>query len=139
MLETIRQVRAKYGATMNDDECVELCNKVAWIHRSGGYGVSRKESGTRGTRHDGQQCCHDVVMLRDGRYWDILQAAGGASIPKWQPTEDGTITDPARGWIAPIAPLGQVPPVEPPTSDMDARVTALETAVRRIQLWIEGY
>ena len=74
LLDTIEAVRAVYGPTMSDDECVALCNAVAWIHRAEGFGLSRKTSGTRGRRHDGQECCHDVVMLLDGRYWDILTA-----------------------------------------------------------------
>lgn len=133
MLEDIQRARARYGATANDDQCVAICNEVAWVHRSEGYGVSKKESGTRGTRYDGQQCCHDVIMLRDGRYWDVLEAAGGVSRPIWQDQPNGVITDPARGWVAPIAPQGQVeppaPPVEPPppTSDVEARLRALES------------
>ena len=114
---TIEAVRAKYGATMNDDQCVALCNEVAWLHKGDGWGVSRKEAGTRGTRYDGQQCCHDVVMQRDGRYWDILTAAGGASTPSWSDTPGGVITDPARGWIAPIVPQGQPGPGPDPTPD----------------------
>ena len=130
MLEDIQRARARYGATCTDDQCVEICNEVAWLHRGEGYGLSRKESGTRGRRSDGQQCCHDVIMLRDGSYWDILGAAGGASVPQWQAQPSGTITDPARGWVAPIRPQGSVePPVEPPqppSGELEARLRALE-------------
>ena len=113
-----------------------MCNAVAWIHRAEGFGLSRKTSGTRGRRHDGQECCHDVVMLLDGRYCDILTAAGGASTPNWSSTPNGRITDPARGWVAPIVPQGQPeppvpppvdpPPQPPPSSDVEARLRALE-------------
>ena len=135
MLETLRRLRAQYGATCNDDQCVAICNDAAWEHRSEGYGVSRKEQGTRGTRYDGQECCHDVIMLRDGTYWDCLQAAGGASVPTWSANPSGTITDPSRGWLAPIVPQGGGPveppePPQPPNSDIDARVTALEAWAR---------
>ena len=134
MLETIRAARAKYGATCGDDECVAICNEVAWVHRAEGYGVSRKETGTRGRRYDGQECCHDVVMLRDGRYWDILGAAGGASVPQWQDSPSGVITDPARGWVAPIVPQGVVtPPVEPPvTPTLEVRVAKIEEWLRQL-------
>lgn len=142
MLATIQNVRAKYPTPCGDDDCVAICNEVAWIYRAAGYGVSRKESGTRGTRYDGQQCCHDVIMFQDGTYWDILISAGEASIPKWGTNGDGQpsgyITDPTRGWIAPIPPQDQPPP-PPPPDDLAARVTALEAEVRRIQRWIEGY
>jgi hypothetical protein len=98
--------------------------------------VSRKEQGTRGTRYDGQDCCHDVIMLRDGTYWDCLNAAGGATVPTWgQPS--GTITDPSRGWLAPIPPQGTTPvPPDPdppqPPSDLDARVARLEAWARAL-------
>ena len=136
MLETIRAVRAKYPTPCDDDQCVAICNEVAWIERVSGYGVSRKESGTRGTRYDGQQCCHDVIMLRDGTYWDILGQAGAASIPQWGNNGDGTpsgvITDPARGWVAPIRPQDAIdPPPPPPPTDLESRVAALEARVER--------
>lgn len=146
MLATLQRLREKYGRQMNDDECVALCNDAAWEHRAEGYGVSRKERGTRGRRYDGQECCHDVIMLRDGTYWDVLDGAGlgdppGYSVPKWgvngngQPA--GTITDPLRGWIAPIVPQGGVvipeppgPTPEPPSGELERRVAALEAWAR---------
>ena len=143
LLGSIEFERTRYGATMTDDECVALCNAVAWIHRNEQFGLSRKESGTRGRRYDGQECCHDVVMLPDGRYWDILTAAGGASMPNW-PRDDkpaGVITDKARGWVAPIAPQGvpvvpNPPVVTPPTqtfackfSDMTPQMSTLEAKI----------
>ena len=133
MLETLTRLRANYGATMNDDECVALCNDAAWEHQAQGYGISRKETGTRGRRYDGLEACHDVIMLRDGTYWDVLQAAGAASVPTWGPPS-GTITDPKRGWVAPIVPQGGVVPPDPeppqPPSDLEARVAKLEAWAR---------
>lgn len=129
MLDTLHLLRREYGATMTDDECVALLNEAAWIHREEGYGLSRKEFGTRGRRYDGQECCHDVLMLADGRYWDCLGAAGSASAPSWSTNPSGVITDPRRGWIAPIVPQGGVepgPPVPPVTTTLEARVTELE-------------
>ena len=78
MLATLQELRRAYGSVMSDDECVALCNDAAYIHRSEGYGVSHKAGGTHGVRYDGEPCCHDVVMLKDGRYWDVLISAGGA-------------------------------------------------------------
>jgi len=138
MLETLQGLRGLYGPTMTDDECVELLNEAAFIHAAEGYGLSRKETGTRGRRYDGQECCHDVLMWRDGTYWDVLMAAGGASVPTWGPPS-GTITDPRRGWVAPIVPQGGVvvppePPDPPPSGnvcwEVEARVAALETWAR---------
>lgn len=146
LLDTIEAVRAVYGPTMSDDECVALCNAVAWIHRAEGFGLSRKTSGTRGRRHDGQECCHDVVMLLDGRYWDILTAAGGASTPNWSSTPNGRITDPARGWLAPIAPKDTpvvpnppvvTPPVQPTPQPVACKYADLSPQLNTMQAKIE--
>ena len=129
MLATIQAARARYGPTCTDSECVEICNEVAWVHRAEGYGISKKTTGTRGRRYDGQEACHDVIMLRDGSYWDILASAGAASVPQWSAQPNGVITDPARGWVAPIVPQGAVePPVppDPPPAGDKARLAALE-------------
>ena len=143
---TIESVRAKYGSTMNDDQCVELCNEVAWIHRNEQVGLSRKESGTRGRRYDGQECCHDVVMLPNGQYWDILTAAGGASTPSWSSTPNGVITDKARGWVAPIAPQGTpvvpnppvvTPPVQPTPQPVACKYADLSPQMNTLEAKIE--
>lgn len=127
VLDTLQRLRRNYGSTMTDDECVALCNDTAWVHRSEGYGVSHKAGGTHGTRYDGEPCCHDVLMMQDGRYWDVLISAGGVSIPTWGAQPSGVITDPSRYWVAPIAPQGSVdPPIPPPTTTLEARVAELE-------------
>lgn len=115
LLSTVNVVRAKYGATMSDDECADLCNEVAWIHRlePEKWGVSLKEAGTHGTRHDGTRICHDVVMRGDTKEgFDCLVAAGAASVPTWNSV--GVITDPSRRWVAPIAPETTTEPPKPP-------------------------
>lgn len=130
MYETLTSLRQAYGATMTDDECVALCNDAAWAHIAEGYGVSHKAGGTHGIRYDGEPCCHDVIMLQDGRYWDCLVAAGGASVPTWSTNPSGVITDPNRYWVAPIVPQGTTPPPPPPGGTLEARVAALETWAR---------
>lgn len=115
LLTTIQAVRMKYDKLMTDDQCAELCNEVAWIHRNDPeqWGVSLKESGTRGRRYDGTEIAHDVVLSgKTGEGFDILTAAGAASTPTWSSV--GVITNPARRWVAPIQPQGTLP-VPPPT------------------------
>ena len=127
MGETLARLRGRYGATMTDDECVELLNAAAWAEREAGYGLSRKEFGTRGRRYDGVECCHDVLMRPDGQYWDCIQAAGAESRVGWASMPSGTITDPRRGWVAPIVPLvGPEVPVPPVTTTLEQRVADLE-------------
>jgi len=112
VLDTLNQLRAGYGPTMTDDECVALINAAAWAHRAEGYGLSRKDAGTGGTRYDGVRLCHDVIMLQNGQAWDVLTGAGAQSTPTWGSV--GVITDPSRGWVAPIAPQGTGTGTTPP-------------------------
>lgn len=149
VLETLRLLRGQYGATMTDDECVDLINAAAWAHRAEGYGLSRKDSGTHGTRYDGVRCCHDVLMLKSGQAWDVLTGAGAASQPTWGSV--GMITDPSRGWVAPIAPqgtgTGPTPPLVPPpapvaglTADQVREVVRAELLRAEGELaWLRGY
>lgn len=113
--DTLNALRANYGPTMSNDECVELINAAAWAHKSEGWGLSLKDFGTYGVRWDGVGCCHDVLMLKDGRYWDVLTSAGGASVPTFSDSPGGRITDPRRGWIAPIQPQAGTVPTPNPT------------------------
>lgn len=148
VLDTLRLLRASYGATMTDDECVALINHAAWLHRGEGYGLSRKDAGTHGTRHDGVRCCHDVVMLQSGQAWDVLTGAGAESQPTWGSV--GMITDPTRGWVAPIAPVGTgtgpTPPpvITPPpaaglTADQVREVVRAELLRAESELaWLRG-
>jgi len=94
-------------------------NDAAWEHRNEGYGVSNKDGGTHGHRAgDNEDICHDVLIWKDGTYWDALLGAGpgGPSTPTWG-APSGCITDPSRYWIAPIPPVGGgvVTPPTPPT------------------------
>lgn len=140
MLDTLQLLRRGYGATMNDDECVELLNHAAWLHKSEGYGLSHKASGTHGVRYDGEPLCHDVLMWKDGTYWDCLNAAGAASVPTWPSPNSGRITDPNRYWVAPVVPQGDVDPdpPTPPPSDLEARVTALEQWAASFRVKLAG-
>lgn len=118
ILDTLRALRAEYGAEMSDNECADLVNAACWVHRAEGFGVSNKDGGTKGYRYDGEDICHDVVMLKDGSYWDVLTAAGKASGVIGGETlgAPGKITDTTRYWIAPIPPkgAGTGPVVKPP-------------------------
>lgn len=122
ILTSLQRERAKYGATMTDDQCVELINAVAWAHRADGWGVNAKDFGTHGVRYDGARLAHDILHHKPtDRIYDVLASAGAASVPVWQ--DKGPNTQPpnqGRSWVAPIAPLGAVepepgePPVVPP-------------------------
>ena len=114
--DTLVIERAKYGATMSDNECAELMNTVAWIHRVEGWGLNSKTSGTHGTRYDGQGIAHDVLHHQPTNdMFDVLIGAGAQSTPTWNYL--GKNQNSSRPWIAPIVPKtggGEVPKPQPP-------------------------
>lgn len=113
LLATVGKVRATYGTPMTDDECVELCNTVAWEHRADGWGLSQKLGGIRGLRRDGASCAHDILHhLPTNQLFDVLAGAPLAATPVWQPK--GAPQGDDRIWVAPIPPAGvPVAPVAP--------------------------
>lgn len=126
---TVATVRDKYGPMPTADECVEICNEVAWIHRADGFGVAEKTAGTRGQRHDGQLCAIDGLVFRhkDGshvdQFVDILVGADNATPPRARPGWDVKDTS-NRKWVAPIQPPGT--PTPPPDPGPDDYVTRTE-------------
>ena len=114
LLETVREERRKYPTPMTDDQCVDMCNAVAWRHRAEGWGLSRKVDGVRGRRYDGQECAHDILHhLPTNQLFDVLADAPKTAAPVWQPKGPPQSDD--RTWVAPIAPTGvPVAPVAPP-------------------------
>ncbi|HET9272493.1 MAG TPA: hypothetical protein VFO31_30155 [Vicinamibacterales bacterium] len=113
-------MRPHYPAKPSKDQCVALCNEVAWMHRAEGFGVAEKTSGTHGTRSDGQRCAIDGLVYRPPgggveQFIDILGNADGSSppyaVPRWQVHDTSN-----RKWIAPIDP-GTAPPDPPDPPD----------------------
>lgn len=101
--DSVVSERAKYGATMTDDQCAELMNTVAWIHRAEGWGLNSKTSGTHGVRYDGQGVAHDVLHHQPTNdMYDVLVGAGAQSTPTWNYL--GKNTNSSRPWVAPIIP-----------------------------------
>ena len=135
LIETVRQVRAKYGPQMSHDECALLCNEVAWRHRASGWGLSRKTGGTRGRLPNGTEIAHDILHhAPSNELVDMLTAAGAESAPAWQPV--GPPQSPDRTWVAPVDPasFGAAPvapqpvapaPAGPALADVLARVEAI--------------
>ena len=129
---TLKAERARFGAVPTDEELGILLNRVAWAHRSAGFGLSRKVGGTVVPFPGGGTICHDVLQLEDGTAWDVLTAAGAESTP--HQGESFIITDPRRPWVAPVDPGPVEEPTEPteptePSPEIDpliARIDGLE-------------
>jgi hypothetical protein len=136
VLDDLRAERAKYGATMTDDQCAELINAVAWKNRADGWGVNSKRSGKHGRRYDGELIAHDILHHKPTDHiYDVLIAAGERSEPTFG--DLGPNPNAGRPWVAPIAPQGtgpvDPPPPPPPGPDYGARLTAIEQALARIE------
>lgn len=121
IFHTLVQVRSMYGATPTTNECGEICNETAWIHRNDSeqWGVSTKNSGNHAVLPDGSNIAADIIQ--NGvtlEAYDCLQDAGdgGTANPQWIPI--GVLNDPARPWKAPIDP-GDEPPPDPPDDEDD--------------------
>lgn len=133
LLATIEEVRKKFGATMNDDECALLCNEVAWRHRATGWGVSGKTSGTRGHLPNGTEIALDILHHQPtNQLVDILVGSGVQSSPTWNPVGPPQSAD--RTWVAPVDPASfnrtpiptPPPPVSPPSVEMSAVMAELQ-------------
>ena len=136
LLATVAKVRSYYGTPMTDDQCVELCNAVAWTHRADGWGLSRKVDGVRGRRYDGQECAHDILHhLPTNLLFDVLAGAPQTATPVWQPKGPPQSAD--RTWVAPIPPAyaAPAPPVPPaPSGPTNAEIMAV---LRDIQMALD--
>lgn len=124
----LKAERAKYGATLNDDQCAELVNAVAWKHRAEGWGLSGKAFGTHGTLSDGTQIAHDVLHHQPTNLiYDVLIGAGAHSTPVDRMSPLGPQTDLSRRpWVAPRQPRGTVEPTPLPTTWGPAQTALLQ-------------
>jgi hypothetical protein len=135
----VKEERARFGAIPTDVELGIMLNRMAW--RAGvGFGLSRKDSSTRAPFPGGGSIAHDVLMRQDGTAWDVLHAAGAAATPVQG--ESFVITDPARGWIAPVDPDRVTPPGPslPPGSELEHRFAVLEARVAHLtEMLTDGF
>jgi|OpeIllAssembly_1097287.scaffolds.fasta_scaffold00157_11 hypothetical protein len=120
--DTLVQVRSKYGASPTTNECGEICNETAWIHRNDPekWGVNTKNFGTHAILHDGSNVAADIIQ--NGvtlEAYDCLGSAGdgGSATPQWLAV--GVITDSNRPWKSPVPPQDTNPPdpPDPPNND----------------------
>jgi hypothetical protein len=152
IVDSLQAERRKYGATMNDDECVELINAVAWAHRDDGWGLSGKDFGKHGVRHDGVQVAHDVLHHRPtNKIWDVLGAAGAQSTAPRSAGDLGPGGPPPgsnRPWVAPVPPRGTAtqpgnggavtPPPPPPDGAVVAKLNELIGHVATLTATVDG-
>lgn len=140
--EVVREVRAKYGPTLTDEQCGLLTYEVAYrlAQTDPAWGVSAKPNGKAATLPNGQRIAHDILHYRTtNTLIDILQAAGAESSPQWAevpyhgdptgrpwlPATDASIFG---GGVTP-APTPAPTPVGPSLAVLEAMVQTLATRV----------
>lgn len=121
--QELRTGRAALPTPMTAAQRGVLLNRAAWVGRAGGIGLSRKTAGNICPSPVGSIGC-DVLRLQSGVYWDVITGNAAESINC--SNSAGTITDPARAWVAPVEPAGTTPTPVPPDTDLTARVAVLE-------------
>jgi hypothetical protein len=113
---TLQACRNDYPASMSAAQVGELLNKVAWEHRSDGWGVLGKSGGNNCPSPQGVPISTDYLVrpTGGGHYegYDVLSNAGsssfgpGPSVPTWNGPEDLTdaIANGERTYVAPVTP-----------------------------------
>jgi len=91
------------------------------------FGLLSKTAGTNWTGYS-----IDCLMRRTGETWDVLGDAEGAAVAQWSRTTPTGMTDPAK-WRPAVVVGPEPPPVDPPTTDLEARVARLEQFMAHVK------
>src|SRR3954452_4732673 len=103
LLPTLQQLRPEYPTPMSKPQIGELLNRVAWLHRSEGWGVLRKETGNNCPHPSGVLISCDILMYQPtGEIFDVLADSDFAASPIW--LDKGPL-DVSR-FVAPVRPAG---------------------------------
>src|SRR6266513_363895 len=106
LLPTLERFRADYPPVMSEPQKAELLNRVAWEHRSEGWGLLKKTGGSRCPALQGVDVACDILVYAPSSWhFDVLS---DGQIPPWQ--DDGTCSPTVSGcdmarYLTPIRPL----------------------------------
>ncbi|MEO8071036.1 MAG: hypothetical protein ABI652_06510 [Acidobacteriota bacterium] len=130
IFQTLTSLRAEYPGGMSNDQCVELLNRAAFLHRAEGWCLLLKEGGNNGARHDGTRCSVDWLVTRETGADFLSDAGAGGPSRVNNPGELPPHADEAARWIAPIAPAGSgaIDPLVRPTTPVAPAVAPVPVA-----------
>lgn len=112
-----------YTGTLSPEQCVEVCNKVAWDNKANGWGVSEKRSGNRASRYDGKECALDILHHKPTNIVVDCIASSGSDHASATWIVHGANTQANRPWLAPIIPQDDSGTVDP---DVDPDIPPVE-------------
>lgn len=115
LLLTVQRIRLDYPTPMSPAQRAELLNRVAWEHRSEGWGLLQKTGGNRCPAPQGVDIACDILVYAPTPWhYDVLIDSEGAATPAWidagpcDPNVSGCAMD---RFLLPTAPPGlQTPP-----------------------------
>lgn len=118
LLPTVQAIRAQYPTPMSEAQRGEFLNRIAWQHRAEGWGLLRKDGGSRCPAPQGVTVACDILIHAPSvRHFDVLIDGEGKATPDWADVGP-CVLGPSSGcemarFVAPVAPSGQDPPVPP--------------------------
>src|SRR5262245_25984429 len=85
LLPTLERLRPLYPTPMSPAQLGDYLNRVAWEHRSEGWGLHRKTGGSRcPSPKSGDVSCDILVHNPTGGVFDVLIDGTGAGVPYWR-------------------------------------------------------
>ena len=100
---TLEQLRPEYPTPMSPAQLAELLDRVAWLHRSEGWGLLRKDTGNRCPLSNGVPVsCDFLFHLPSRQGFDVLIRSDTDAVPAWQGPVD--LSTAVSRFIAPIPP-----------------------------------
>ncbi|PYR52806.1 MAG: hypothetical protein DMF89_01380 [Acidobacteria bacterium] len=102
---TLEQLRPEYPTPMSPAQLAELLDRVAWLHRSEGWGLLRKDTGNRCPLSNGVPVsCDFLFHLPSRQGFDVLIRSDTDAVPAWQGPVD--LSTEVSRFIFPIPPPG---------------------------------
>lgn len=101
------------GRPLNSNaKAFQITKHVAWRLRHLGIGLVRAKAGSD---NNVEGYTSDVIALKSGAHWDVLQAAEESAFPSWDLVPEQHWPAVAPRWAEPVNPGGglPVPPVDP--------------------------
>jgi hypothetical protein len=117
LLPDIKAARATVGDTPTPEQTAALLNLIAWKNRDDGWGLSRKDGGTRCVSALVGSIACDILHHRPtNMLYDVFGAVGdvGGTRPQFDPVGPPQSAD--RVWVAPVDPGGIIITPPPPTN-----------------------